>query len=161
MQMRQHVQDIYKVLTGDETLLRLLYYEPYNPLDTSNDNILDMPELEKWKIIRDRIKTTRNTDELDVEPKCRLCFFPGRRKGARNYLVSDQEFVFDILTHFDFDDYDQRLSWISDRINYLIFDKNIINFGKFVFEDGFAVNPPVAHYSAYELIYTVKSNQGG
>jgi len=157
MEMRKNIQDIYKVLTTDETLLRLLYYPASNPLDSplspSKQNILEMPDNEKWSIILDRIKTTPKVDDLvDDTPKCRLLFYAGTRNSTRNYLIADQEMVFDVLVHMKFDDLDQRLSWICDRLNDLLFNQRITGMGKAEFKSGREIGAPNG-YVGYRLRY--------
>ncbi len=157
MEMRKNIQDIYKVLTTDETLLRLLYYPAINPLDSplspSKQNILEMPDEEKWAIILDRIMTTPKVDDLvDDKPKCRLLFYAGDRNVTKNYLVADQEFVFDVICHLNFDEVDQRLTWICDTINDLLFNKRITGVGKVEFKSGRPIGAPNG-YIGYRLRY--------
>lgn len=160
MGMRKYIQDIYRVLTNDETLLRLLYYLPVDgldsPLDTNKENILD--KLDKWDIILDRIVTSPKVDDLlDTEPKCRLLFYAGRRQSTNNYLLSSQEMVFDVLVHFDFDSVDQRQSWICDRINELICNKeNITGIGKILFQGANGIGAPKG-YVGYRMSYSLGS----
>jgi hypothetical protein len=164
MRMRENMQDIFKVFTGDETLLRLLFYKPQNasddPLSTAKPNVLDKPILEKWKIIQDRIKTVPKVDDLDTEPKCRLLFYPGNRHKTGNYLVSDQDIVIDILVHFDYEDVDQRLEWICDVINELMFDKRITGMGKVTYGGGYPglyLKDTPQGYVGYRLVYSFGS----
>jgi hypothetical protein len=163
MKMRKNLQDIYKILTQDEIILRLLYYKPINandnPLDLNKENILDKPIEEKWEIIMDRIKTTPTTDKLDIEPKCRVCFYPSRRGNTNNYLYATQQVTFDVLVHFDYDNVDLRLSWICDRINELLFDKRITGIGKINFVSGSSIPQPIEKYIGYRLIYDFGSGQ--
>lgn len=156
MMMRENLQDIYRLLTQDETLLRLLYYKPSNyndnPLDKSKQNILDMEESEKWKIIQDRIVTTIKTSGLDKEKKCRILFYPGKRHSTGNYLISSQLINFDVLVHIEFDEIDMRLSWICDHLNELLFKNRITGVGKISFVDGDKLLTP-DEYVGYRLIY--------
>jgi hypothetical protein len=163
MKMRENMQDIYKAMTNSEELIRLLYYKASNSnddiLDSSKPNILDMPELEKWEIIRDRIKNVPKVDDLDKEPKCRLCFYPGNRQKTNSYLVSDQDITIDILVHFDYEDMDQRMEWICDVVNDLIFDKKITGTRKVLFSgggSGVLRNTPQS-YVGYRLVYSFGS----
>jgi len=164
MKMRQNLQDIFKVLSQDETLLRLLYYLPQNafddPLDPTKTDVLSMPN--KWDIIADRIKTTQTTDTLDTEPKCRVCFYAGRRKSHRgNYLVAKQHIIFDVYVHFSFDNVDQRLSWICDRLNDLLFNQKITRIGNVDFQDGIpiVVSQNLLKYMAYRLVFEIDGLQ--
>jgi hypothetical protein len=156
MKMRQNLRDIYLTFTNDETLLRLLYYLPPNdPLDPTLENILS--KTDKWDIIDDRIVLTSKTDDLekDSTPKCRLLMFPGRRGNTRNYLVADQEIVIDILVHFTYEK-DQRLEWISDRVNELLFSNKITGVGEMRFKDGKPLGSP-NNYIGYRLTYEIGS----
>src|SRR5690625_1227435 len=134
--MRQSIRDIYQTFLNDEELLRLLYYPPENlaenrpnPLDESLPNILDMDLDKLWSIRDDTILLTSKTDDLDVEPKCRLLFYAGRRTPTHNYLVADQTIVCDILCHFDYER-DQRSRWISGRVNELIVRSRVTGRGE-------------------------------
>lgn len=156
MRMKDNLSDIYKVLTSDEILLRLLYYLPSSPIDDplSMDklNILDMDIETRWNIINDVIKMVEKTDDLIETPKCRLFMYPGRRSSTGNYLVSDQEIVFDILVHADFQNIDLRLSKICDRLNELICNKEITGMGKILFDSGGRIGAPT-NYIGYRLVY--------
>jgi hypothetical protein len=161
--MRENIQDIYGVLISDETLLRLLYYLPEDandsPLSPTKQNILSMPELEKWSIISDVIKTSAKTDDLTFTPKCRLFIYPGRRGSTNNYLFADQRIIFDVLVHFDYEDVDLRLEWICDTVNELIFNQRITGMGKVLFEIGEKISAPEG-YVGYRLIYSFSSENG-
>lgn len=157
--MRKNIQDIYKVLVNDETLLRLLHYidntddsDANSPLNPSKPNILDMAIATKWDIIQDVIKTTPKIDDLDSDKKCRVLIFPGDRRGTGNYLISNQKFIFDIFIHVDIDNVDQRLSWVCDCLNELICNERITGMGKILFIDGKNILS-IKNYIGYRLIY--------
>jgi hypothetical protein len=157
MKMREHLQKLYKVLTQDETLLRLLYYKVENagqsPLDPAKPNILSRSD--KWTIIDDVIKTAEVVTDLEsgTTEKCRVLMYAGRRMSTGNYLVSEQDFVFDVLVHSaTFDQTDQRLSWICDHLNSLLIDKNLVGVSKIQFKSGGNIPTPNG-YSGYRLIY--------
>lgn len=160
MKMRDNLQAIYKELTTNEKLLRLLYYKSTNwndsPLDEAKSNILDMPVDEKWAIINDRIKKTNKSDGLDTVKINRILFYAGNRKGTGNYLVSDQDIIFDILVHQDFDDIDLRLSWIADTLNDIISNQNLTGIGKIQNKMGGQISAP-QNYIGYRLVYTFGS----
>jgi hypothetical protein len=160
MNMRDNIGAFYRLLTTDETLLRLLFYKPTNandsPLLESKVNILTKPTLEKWQIINGLIFTTPKTDDLTTTPQCRLMLYPGRRKGTSNYLVADQLIVIDVLVHFDFENVDLRMEWICDRVNELIFDKRVTGIGKVEFEDGSPIASPVG-YVGFRMVYKIGS----
>jgi hypothetical protein len=162
MRMRENLTDIYKSLTQDETLLRLLYYQPINandsPLDPAKQNILDKPVSEKWEIVLDRIKTTSKTDDLDNVQKCRILFYAGRRGNTSNYLIANQQIIFDVLCHFSFEEVDLRSSWINDRLNEILFDSRITGIGKITFEGGSPIAAP-NNYVGYRLMYSIGSGK--
>lgn len=116
-----------------------------------------MSEDEKWKIINDRIKTTSKTDDLDNNRKCRLVFYSGSRSHSNNYKVSEQEIVFDILVHFDYENVDFRMSWICDRINELLFDERVTGIKKITFEGGRPIPSVANEYVGYKLSYIIGS----
>ena len=158
--MRENLKDIYRVLTTDETLLRLLHYKPEDanddPLDVSKPNILDMSDADKWGIINDKIVTTyKVTDLVDKDPKCRILFYPGRRSGTGNYMMASQDIVIDVFVHMSFDIVDLRLSWICDRLSDLLFKKDVTGANKMSFREGRNVrtNKDADSYVGYEMVY--------
>lgn len=160
MRMRQNLIDVYKILTRDEILLRLLYYKPQSPNDdplaSDKPNILDKDEVEKWNIISDVIRPIPFIKDLVDVSKCRLIIYPGSRNATGNYLLANQEIVFDIFVHIDFEKYDLRLSAICDRINELICGKEIFSTGKVKFVYGEYVSAP-QNYIGYRLVYSFRS----
>lgn len=156
MKMRENIQEIYKFLTADETLLRLLTYQPSNasddPLDPIKPNILDTVAQEKWELIDDRIVTAPKFADLDTEVKCRLLLYHGNGRKSSNHLFTRQEFCFEVFTHFKFDNVDQRLSWICDRLDELMERKPITGFGNMASKDRRPVNAPT-DYTGYKLVY--------
>jgi len=158
MNMRSHFHAFYKVLTEDETLLRLLYYKPEHalddPLSPDKANVLAMTG--KQKIIDDLIKTTSKTDDLTTKKKARLLVYLGKRRSTKNYLFANQLVVFDVLVAMDWEDKDQRSSWICDRINELVFDKLITGLGEVLFIDGDQIGAPEG-FVGYRLIYKISS----
>lgn len=160
MQMRKNLQDIYRLFANDETLIRLLYYLPKNqlddPLDPQKPNILEMEN--RWDIVNDRIKPTPKTDDLDQEPKCRLLFYPGSRENTQNYLIADQEFIIDVLVHFNYENVDFRLSWICDHVNYLLFNKRVTGLTNIDFNGGRPISAP-ENYVGYSLKYRLRSSK--
>jgi hypothetical protein len=151
MKMRQNLRDIYLMFINDEILLRLLYYPPEDPLDPAKEDILSKSD--KWSIIDDRIVLTSKVDDLEegsVE-KCRLLLFPGRRGNTNNYALANQEIVIDLLVHFKYEK-DQRLEWISDRVNELICHEKVTGVGEMKFKDGNPISAP-KNYIGYRLKY--------
>ena len=150
---------IYKVVTSDEEMLRLLYYKPQNglddPLSPSKTNVLDMPN--SYEIIDEFIKFAPKVDDLTEKNICRLLFYPGRRSPTRNQQTSSQEFVFDIFVHIDdFQMKDLRQEKIVDRLNKIMFGKRIMGLGKVESNGGNPIKSP-ANYIAYQIVYSVGS----
>ncbi|NLD45797.1 MAG: hypothetical protein GX660_01165 [Clostridiaceae bacterium] len=161
MKMKDNMIDIFKVLSGDEVLLRLLYYKPKNalddPLSADKSNVLLMEN--KWDIIDDVLKPIPKTDDLENQTKCRIMFYPGRRlKQPGNYLTASQYVVFDVLVHFDFE-IDFRMEQICDRLNELVFNQNITGMGGGKYIDGNQIRVPEG-YIGYRLTYSFGSVNG-
>ena len=88
--------DIFKTLTNDETLLRLLHYPPESladnipdPLSDLNSNILDNPREELWTIVQDAIKKVAPI-ESPVRKRARIYIYPGKRTPSRKITPSTQ-----------------------------------------------------------------------
>lgn len=159
--MRNNLIDIFKVLKDDEILLRLLYYLPSNSLGSPLDVDAQQPNIigsgNHVSIIKDRIKLTPKVDDLvDDTPKNRLMMYAGIRGNTNNYLLASQEIIFDIFTHFEFEENDIRSSWIADRTNELITNKNITGIGKVYFEKGTPISAP-NNYIGYRMVYNIGS----
>lgn len=123
----------------DEHLLRLLCYAPKSaiddPLSPSKPDILTMKDQRaKWELIKYHLMNAVNFYDLDSNAISRLVFYPGNGKGAKqNYLFANQEYTFDIYTHYTNQNLDRRIELISDRINELICNKRIAGIGKTLF----------------------------
>lgn len=149
--------EIYKVVSADETLNRLLHYLPENalddPLDPAKPNIMDMGAAERDELIQSQIKFTPTTDELITDkPVSRLFFHAGRRKPNSSYYYADQNVFFDVFTHKEFNDKDLRLNWLVDRINELMSDQYIGNAFKVISLGGQPLSAP-ENYLGYSLQY--------
>ena len=158
--MREHFHAFYKVLTADETLLRLLYYKPENalddPLEVTVDKTNILGRINSQELIDEVIKTAPKTDDLTLEKQCRLFLYMGKRKNTRNYLYAAQEIVFDVLVNMDWEEKDQRQSWICDRVNELIFHERISGIGKVEFIGGAPIGAPEG-FIGYRLTYEIGS----
>lgn len=157
MDLSDYSTAIFKVINSDEELLRLLHYKPENkldnPLDISKPNILDLPIEEKWEIIDDCIVNAPKFTEIQDEAKSFLMYYCGYgRRNSKNYLFSDQEFHFDVITPDTFQTMDRRNEKICDRINKIIFGKNIVGMGKMLPKDRMPINTPKG-YNGYRLVY--------
>lgn len=150
---------IYKTVSSDDIMLRLLYYKPQNglddPLSPSKTNVLDLPN--SYEIIDDVIKFAPKVDDLTSKNICRLLFYPGRRSPTKNHQTSSQEFVFDLLVHIDdFQLKDLRMEKIVDRLGEIMFGKRIMGLGKVESNGGNPLGAP-PNYIGYQIVYTVGS----
>lgn len=134
MGLHKNILDFYKLLSVDETILRLLYYAPKNgndnPLDPSKPNIVDSDI--HWEIVDDRIIHAPKTDDLNADkPICRLCVYPGNRQRTRNVAVHSQVIICDIFTNLsDYESVDLRSASIVDRLDELIEGQRVTGIGK-------------------------------
>ena len=164
MGMYQNLKDIVRVFRYDETLLRLLYYpikditsNTKDPLDNSLQDILRMSESTIWEIRDKSIFLTSKSDDLELEPLCRIYLYAGRRRSDRNsYIMASQEITVDIFCHSEFEK-DLRSLRISDRINELLVDERITGFGKIEYVSGYPIQAP-NDYVAYRHIYEFGSS---
>lgn len=158
MQLRQHLMDIYNEIKQSDRLLRLLHY-PTDPLAISKPNIVGSTQ--HASIADEHIFWTPKTTDLTLKPTCRLCVFSGQRTPYRNnFLVADQDFVFDIYVHIEaFDQKDLRLSWITDTINDLISEERITGMGKIAFLASNNIADAPEGYVGYRMIYSFGSGQ--
>ncbi|MCM3161011.1 hypothetical protein [Metabacillus litoralis] len=174
--LSSNIKDILQVLISDEKLMRLLYYKARNYLD----NVLeDNPDNENYRpnilnndkeslfksgvvngnpqakidIITDRIKSAPKYDDLADNEKCRLCFYLGDTTTTGNFVHNDQEVIFDVLTHVEYEEKDFRNSKIIDRLNELLFHRNITGVGKFIFTGASRQEDLVENYTCYRVTY--------
>lgn len=164
--MRLFFNNIYTKLRTDEELMRLLHYHPYDyyegipdPMDESLPDIVD-DSPEYWDKVYNHIVQGTKTSEIQEKGICRLYLYAGRRRPRfGNYLIADQEVIVDIFVHELFDK-DDRMNWITDRINHLIALEHIAGYGMLDFVAG---NPRVAPigYSKYEMIYKFAESKKG
>lgn len=160
MGLYKNIQDIVNVIYNDETLLRLLYYPPAklstntpDPLDSSLPNVLNSDEETLANIRNERIMFSSKTNDLTPDkPFWRIYVYPGRRKADGNYLMADQEIIFDILVHNDVENADLRSSRISDRLNELFVAERVTGIGKVNYVNGSPISSPT-EYIGYRHIY--------
>lgn len=152
MNMKKNLEDIFKVLHNNVDLLKLLYHLPANRLD----NPLTKAEIKSlsngWEIIDDRIKFTPTVTGFDT-PKCRICFYFGKRRKTYNPLVPIQHVKFDVLVHESYNNVDARLSWICDKLNEILFNNRITGMGRCQFYGGGDISGLPEGYIGYQLIY--------
>jgi hypothetical protein len=143
-----------------------------NPLDETKPNILDMSPVDKFNIINNLVYFMDKKFKLDLDPRfSRVNVYLGDRtsekvysRGARklivNPFVSTQELVIDIHTQIDINTIDFRLYLITDRINQLLFDKEVGQFTTLTFNRGYNIPKTPDGFVGYRLIYYAKSPQG-
>lgn len=169
------MKGVYKQLTTDEVLLRLLHYESVNqqdsPLSEAKPNILDMEIDEKFKIIDNVIYTTDKKFKLDLESRfSRINYYLNERKpekvyssGARklinNPLVSRQELVVDVHTNIEIDRIDMRQWQIVERVEYLLNNKIYKQFTGLKLSYSYVISNTPDGFVGYRLIYYVMSPQ--
>lgn len=176
MHLQQSMEEIYKLLTSDEILLRLVLYPSKlaneDPLDPNLTNILDIPIEERQEMIDVGFLPTDKTYDLDLTSKIiRICFYTGSRKPEQfmagngrlssNPFVSTQTYNFDVYVHVDIDKVDMRKDWICDRLNELLLLNNITDMGKFYLSFSSPISTTPKGFVAYKLAYSCTSSQGG
>jgi len=152
--------DIFKKMTNDETLLRLLYYPPENivenipdPLDPSLPNIMEMDIQKRYGFIDKAIKKTSNTDDLST-PQCRILFYMGQRVANKsNPEYNKRQIIFDVVSHFDFEDVDFRSMRITDRLCELFVNKNVAGINKTEDAGGGQINGLPKGFVGYKNVF--------
>lgn len=152
--------DIYKTLITDETLLRLLYYPPESladsipdPLSDHNPNMLDKPREELWSIIQDAIKKVPPI-ESPVLKRAHIYIYPGKRTPNRqNNSYSKKQVIFDVVSHFDFEDVDFRSMRITDRLCELFVNKNVAGINKTEDAGGGQINGLPKGFVGYKNVF--------
>ncbi|WP_041095929.1 hypothetical protein [Bacillus badius] len=168
MQLVKQAEKLYKKLSSDEQLLRLLFYKAKHSgddvLDESRPDILSNDESLKsgvpnnspektFQIVSDRIKRTRKYDDLKDQVKCRVCVYLGDRdKVENNNLHANQKIIVDCLVSDVYDELDFRSLRIVERVNELLFQERI-GFGKNRYE-GMKQTELVDNYQCYQLTYS-------
>ena len=166
MRMFKNVLDLWLLLSNDENLHRLLYYQAKNldddPLSPDKTDILKQPD--RWKITDERILRSPVTTDLTSTEICRVCVYPGRRyPGAANdnYLVANQDIIIEIYVHMEkYDKRDFRLSKLCDYIDKTFFDKKITGVSSMKFKGGYNITSPPKGYIGYQLVYSFGSVKG-
>lgn len=173
MNLKKGLDDLFKVLSNDEILLRLLHYIPEDasdkPLDNTKPDVLSLKN--KWEIIDKVLMPTDKKYDLDLESKiCRLCFYTGTRQPLQNYnqtsrslsdnpYASSQNYNFDIYVHVDIDHIDGRLTNIADRLNEILLLERVADVGEFVLDFGSPINTTPDGLIGYKLVYNTVSLQ--
>lgn len=169
MNNRNLIQEIYTVFINDEILLRLLHYpaknQRDNPLDKTKPSILDLPPVDRFKIIDNVIYTTDKKLELDLDDKFnrinvylgnsipKRVYSSGAKQLINNPYISDQEVIIDINASMSINKVDWRLQWIMDRVNYLLQQKDVRQFTKLKFNEGYPINITAKGFVGHRLVY--------
>lgn len=133
--VRDGIQRIYKVLSEDEEIVRLLWYLPYNtvrpdPLSEALPDLVDFDKDLYWDIVDERILLRQKLNDIEDKKLCRIYLIAGKNRPVfNNHLLSEQDFEIFIYTHDDYES-DMRNTWISDRINNLIVNKGLAGIGE-------------------------------
>ncbi|MGE7840759.1 hypothetical protein ACQKNX_08200 [Lysinibacillus sp. NPDC093712] len=173
MKLKESLEKLYKQLTTDEELLRLLHYVPKNaldnPLDKAKQDVLS--KTNKYDIISKVLTPSDKTYDLVLDSKMsRICFYTGTRKPQTSYsgssrrlqdnpYASDQIYNFDVYVHVDIDIVDFRMTWICDRINELLLLNSITDVGDFILAFSSPINNTPKGFIGYKLAYTTTSLQ--
>lgn len=119
------------MLANDEHLMRLLVY-PYEDENFQYIDCLD-PELEDIvgsvkhnEHIQTHIKKVIKQSEINSIRTSKIFIHLGRKHNIfGNHLLAKQELIVDVITHIDYENYDSRLSDISDRVDHLVIGSNL------------------------------------
>ena len=142
MNTKQNLIDVYKQLSVDEQLIRLLDERAVGQTDEA------LGILAKVLVPMDKVF------DLDTEPINRICMYLGNRTPQRNsYFSHDQDFVFDIYVHYTFEELDLRLSLIRDTLDKLIFNEKITGAGKVHFVMGHIITNAPTRWIGYKMVY--------
>ena len=152
MNLTNYLTTIYKILTQDEELKRLLIYKPKNALDDPLSE--SKPDIgNDWKQINKVIKMTPKTDDFSKEALCAVRFYLGLRpESFDNTMVASQDIVFDIYAHYTFDEVDMRMTKIADRVNKLIKNKRI-GANKARIRISTTITNPPNGFTAHKLVF--------
>lgn len=150
MQLQESLKKIYRLLSNDEILLRLLHYIPKNakdnPLDPTKTDICSLPPLDKKEILDSVLIPSDKTYDLQLATKiCRICFYTGTRQPLSNYskstraltdnpYASEQKYNFDVYVHVDVDIMDFRINAILDRLNEILLLEKVTDVGDYVLD---------------------------
>lgn len=169
MRLQGNLIDIFKTLSKDERLLRLLFYKAEHLDDdvtiatNERPNILDMESSLKWDIIDkvlipSKIYSTDKTDEVEL---CRILIYPSGRIESTNRLIANQMITFEVLTHLSYGK-DFRQVAIADRLTELFYEKDITGIGQMIYKGMNNVNPNglPKGYSGDMHYFEIGSSQG-
>lgn len=162
--LRGVLSSIYKILTEDETLMRLLHYPSTSdrastpdPLDKSLPDIVDSDEY--WDIVDQTIKTFNKPSNIEEDVINRIYLYASRRRPTfNNYLQASQQVTLDIFVNEKFDS-DLRFYALIDRVNELLALEHIEGmYGKLDFVGGDPRQAPLG-YSLYENVYVYSTSK--
>lgn len=153
------VDTLYKKFTNDEHLMRLLAYpyedefnNPIDCLDPSLPSIVGSPD--HHILARNHVSKNIKQNDINTVKTNKIFIHLGRRYPIyNNFLLARQELIIDIISHVDFEEFDSRLSDISDRVDALIVHEKI-TMGKADITAPIPYEAPREYYR-YQLKYFV------
>lgn len=163
--LSKNMVDFFKIVSNDETLMRLLYYKSQNalddPLSPSKSNLLNT-NIYRSDIMPLRLKRAPKINDLlpNNTPICRLCVYMGAASKTMNHRIFKQRIVIDVFVHIDeYEVKDGRSLKIIDRLDELMLNKRITGFG----DIESAAFSPIANapdgYIGYQNVYSFGSNK--
>ncbi|MGM9986061.1 MAG: hypothetical protein ACI35O_02425 [Bacillaceae bacterium] len=136
MSKQKNLLDFFKVLSKDETLMRLLYYTSKNSLDSplspTKPNLINT-DIYINNIMKQRLLRSANADGLVIgnEGICRICMYMGTATRTANEKIYRQRINIDVFVNINkYEVIDNRSTLIIDRINKLILGKKITGMGR-------------------------------
>jgi hypothetical protein len=176
MHLNKALKNLYKLLSTDEVLLRLLHYVPKNaldnPLDANKVNVMSMSVSEKKAILDTVLLPSDKKYDLDYKKVkiSRICFYTGTRKPLSSYsratkvmtdnpYASEQNYNFDIYVHVDIDTTDFRMTMIADRLNELLQLKQVTDVGDFMLDFCSPIGNTPDGFLGFKMVYKTVSLQ--
>ncbi|MFJ6207288.1 hypothetical protein [Lysinibacillus sp. NPDC092081] len=173
MKIVKNITEFYHLLVNDEKLLRLLYYMSKDRQDDPLDDLkMDVSQLlEKDSILNNLIVIGDKTSDLASDTNiCRICLYTGPRMPQKNYLKnlnqftdnpysSTQQYIFDIYTPVSANNIDFRLDWLGEKLNEVLFQENVEEFGDLRFHSGLPIMNAPNGFVGYRWTYIMPSGQ--
>lgn len=155
------LQKYINIMRNDEYLMRLLYYNPLDEDDNAVDflsedlpNVTEMEESVIDEIVDKHIRKSQKYDEIQNEKMSVIFVYYGKTANVfRNHTLVKREIIFHILSHNDFS-FDDRISEICDRLDYLFAGQRIGGIGKTDTAPSFPREAP-KEYLGFEQKYSI------
>lgn len=152
------MNEMYQALKCDDHLMRLLYY-PFKDEEGDYQNCLDKDELpdivgskEHEKIAQTHIIKTVKKDDIVAKKNCFILLHLGKRRPVfNNYLLVRQEVLIDVVVHDSYQNSDNRLDDICDRLDDLFIHERF-GLGKVDISTPIPFEAPRGYYR-YQLKY--------